>query len=166
MQPAAQMIPANTEHGGPEPWPEVRRRLAAGQWYWLATVGADGRPHVVPVLAVALDDALYFVAADASRKARNLARSAQCALSVAVDDAHLVVHGRAARVLDETILQRAAATNASKYAWHPRVRDGVFDADYGAPTAGPPPYALYELTPDKVLAFGVDEAFSPTRFVF
>jgi hypothetical protein len=160
------MLPANAEHAAPEPWSDVRSRLAAGRWYWLATVRADGRPHVVPVLAVSLDDAMFFVAADASRKARNLTRASQCVLTVAVDDAHLVVEGRAARVRDESTLQRAADAYASKYDWHVRVRNAAFDAEYGAPTAGPPPYALYELTPVKVLAFGVDETFSPTRFRF
>jgi hypothetical protein len=33
-------------------WPEARRRLEEADTYWLATVRADGRPHVVPVLAV------------------------------------------------------------------------------------------------------------------
>lgn len=41
--------------------------------YWLATVRRDGRPHVVPVLAVFVDGALHFVASPGSRKAHNFA---------------------------------------------------------------------------------------------
>lgn len=82
------------------------------------------------------------------------------------DDAHLVVEGTAERVADEAVLQRVAAAYLSKYAWEVTVREGVFDADYGAPTAGPPPYALYQLRPSTVFAFGADETWSPTRYRF
>jgi hypothetical protein len=82
------------------------------------------------------------------------------------DDAHLVVEGTAERVADEAVLQRVAAAYLSKYAWEVTVREGVFDADYGAPTAGPPPYALYQLRPSTVFAFGADEIWSPTRYAF
>jgi hypothetical protein len=36
----------------------------------------------------------------------------------------------------------------------------------GAPTAGPPPYQVYEVTPTTAFAFGKDESFSPTRWRF
>ena len=59
-------------------WAEARRRLAEADTYWLATVRSNGRPHLVPVLAVWLDDALhFFVASRTSRKAKNLARDSQ-----------------------------------------------------------------------------------------
>jgi hypothetical protein len=47
-----------------------------------------------------------------------------------------------------------------------RLQHGAFDADYGAPTAGPPPYHIYALRPRTVYAFGVTENFSPTRYRF
>lgn len=58
-------------------WAEARRRLAEADTYWLATVRSNGRPHLVPVLAVWLDDALHLVASRTSRKAKNLARDPQ-----------------------------------------------------------------------------------------
>ena len=165
-QPMAEKLPSNGDHPAPTPWAEARRHLTEGNWYWLATVRPDGRPHVMPVLAVWLDRALYFVAGAATRKAKNLARDAHCVITVATEDAHLVVEGEAAKVRDETKLQRVAAVYASKYQWHVTVRDGAFDADYGAPTAGPPPYEVYEVTPTKAFGFGTDESFSPTRWRF
>jgi hypothetical protein len=44
----------------------------------------------------------------------------------------------------------------------------LFDAPYGAPTAGPPPYRLYEITPSVVYAFGTsgDLGVQSTRFRF
>jgi nitroimidazol reductase NimA-like FMN-containing flavoprotein (pyridoxamine 5'-phosphate oxidase superfamily) len=164
--PVAEKLPSNTDHSSPTAWAEARRRLTEGQWYWLATVRPDGRPHVVPVLAVWLSSALYFVAGEATRKAKNLARDSHCVITLATADAHLVVEGEAAKVRDETKLQRVAAVYASKYQWRVTVRDGAFDADYGAPTAGPPPYEVYEVTPRKAFGFGTDETFSPTRWRF
>jgi nitroimidazol reductase NimA-like FMN-containing flavoprotein (pyridoxamine 5'-phosphate oxidase superfamily) len=160
----AEMLPSNAEHPAPTPWAEARPRLEAGKWYWLATVRPDGQPHVRPVLAVWLDSRLYFVSGPASRKARNLARNAHCVMTVAVEDAHLVVEGQAAKVSAEATLLRVAEVYASKYAWHVTVSNGAFGADYGAPTAGPPPYDVYELTPTTAFGFGTEETFSPTRW--
>jgi hypothetical protein len=48
------------------------------------------------------------------------------------------------------------------------LREGAFDGTEGAPTAGPPPYDVYELSPVKAFAFGIDAAmtFVPTRWRF
>jgi Pyridoxamine 5'-phosphate oxidase len=100
---AAQPFTAEEQRPLP-PWPEARRRLAEADTYWLATVRPDGRPHVVPVLAVWLDGTLHFSA-------------------------------------------------------------GAFWAD-GAPTAGPPPYDVYEVTPMTVFGFGTDETFGATPWGF
>ena len=105
-QPLAEKLPANAKHAAPMPWADGRQRLEAGRWYWLATVRPDGRPHVMPVLAVWLEGALFFVAADASRKAHNLVGDPHCVMTVALEDAHLVVEGEAARVKDAAKLQR------------------------------------------------------------
>jgi hypothetical protein len=120
----------------------------------------------MPVLSVWLDHALYFVAGEATRKAKNLACNSHCVITVATEDAHLVVEGEAAKVRDKTKLQHVASVYASKYQWLVTVRDEAFDADYGAPTAGPPPYEVYEVTPTKAFGFGTDETFSPTRWRF
>ena len=165
-EPVAEKLPSNADHAAPTPWAEARRRLAEGQWYWLTTARPDGRPHVRPVLAVWLDSALYFCSGNTTRKGKNLTRNSHCVITVGSEDAHLVVEGKAARVSDEARLHRVAEVYASKYEWHVTVRDGAFYADYGAPTAGPPPYEVYEVTPTMVFGFGTDESFSPTRWRF
>jgi len=103
-------------------WTEdTRRFLEAHRVGHLATAGAVGAPHVVPVCYALDDDALYFVA-DAKRKRgparellrlRNLRANARAAL--VVDDydddwtrlAWVLVRGRATMVEDP--LQHAAA---------------------------------------------------------
>jgi hypothetical protein len=53
------------------PWSDARERLAGAGVYWLSTVRPDGRPHVTPLIAVWLDDALLFCTGPQERKARN-----------------------------------------------------------------------------------------------
>ncbi|MCL6510484.1 MAG: pyridoxamine 5'-phosphate oxidase family protein [Anaerolineae bacterium] len=163
--PVTELLPSSVEHAAPTPWVEARRRLAEAGWFWLATTRADGRPHVMPLLAVWLDEALYFATSPATVKGKNLVRKAHCVLATASADAHLVVEGRAAKVHDDTMLYRVADAYASKYDWHVAVRDSAFYAD-GAPTAGPPPYEVYQVKPEVVFGFGTDDAFSPTRWRF
>jgi nitroimidazol reductase NimA-like FMN-containing flavoprotein (pyridoxamine 5'-phosphate oxidase superfamily) len=97
------------------PWPQARRRLAEAGTYWLATARPDGRPHVVPVLAVWLDDALHFSSSPTARKAKNLARSPHCVIMVGTPALDLVVEGQATKVRDEATLRRLAEVYASKY---------------------------------------------------
>lgn len=165
-EPTTERLPATPAHPSPTPWSTAEQRLAEGQWFWLATVRPDGRPHVIPLLAVWLDKALYFAAGGATRKAKNLAQNDHCVITFAADDSHWVLEGKAAKVADDAKLQQVAAVYAAKYGWEVTVGDGAFYADYGAPTAGPPPYEVYEVTPAVVLAFGTDESFSPTRWRF
>lgn len=165
-QPVAEKLPANIEHEAPTDWAVASRSLSEGQWYWLATVRPDGLPHVRPILAVWLDGKLHFVSGSTTRKGKNLESNSHCSISVATDEIHLVVEGKATKVRDEAKLQRVADEYASKYDWPVTVREGVFYADYGAPTAGPPPYEVYELTPRMAFAFGTGETFSPTRWRF
>ncbi len=165
MEPVAEQR-VSADDARPLPtWAEARRQLAAAETYWLATVRPDGRPHVMPVLAVWLEGAVYFCAGVTTRKARNLARDAHCVLTAASHRLHLVMEGTGAPVRDEATLQRVAAAYASKYDWPVTVRDGAFSAD-GAPTAGPPPYDVYAVAPTLAFAFGTDESVGATRWRF
>jgi hypothetical protein len=146
-------------------WALASRRLAEGDTYWLATSRPDGRPHVMPVLAVWVDGRLHFAATAISRKARNLAMNASCAISTGGPSLDLVLEGEAAKVTDETRLERVAEAYGTKYQWPVTVRDGAL-AGEGAPTAGPPPYAVYEVIPTKAFGFGTDESLGAARWTF
>ncbi len=150
------------------PWAEARTRLAEARFYWLATVHQDGRPHVRPVLAVWADGTLYSSTNPTTRKGQNLTQDSRFAITATTDGLDLIVEGEATRVSDEARLQGVADAYISKYGWPVTVRDGAFDAPYGAPTAGPPPYHVYELTPMVVFGLGTGETFAPqtTRWRF
>ena len=149
----------------PTPWAEARERLAEADTYWLATVRQDGLPHLAPLLAVWVDDALHFVASRTSRKATNLAHDAHCVIATRREALDLVVEGTVAKVSEEARLHRVAEVYMTKYEWPVTVRDGAFYAD-GAPTAGPPPYEIYEVIPTTAFGFPWDETFNPTRWRF
>jgi RNA polymerase sigma-70 factor, ECF subfamily len=68
----------------------------------------------------------------------------------------------ASRVTDPALLEGDAGAYRSKYDWNVTVADGAFDAPYGAPTAGPPPYQPYEIRPVAVFAFVNDSALGPS----
>ena len=74
---------------------------------------------------------------------------------------------RAARLTDEAGLRRVAAIYAAK-GWHVTVRDGAFQDTEGAPTAGPPPYDVYVVTPTVAFGFGTgaENWDHPTRWRF
>lgn len=151
----------------PAQWSRASEHLKGkSATYWLATVRPDGRPHVRPVLAVWVEGGLYFCASERTRKAKNLALDPHCAVTAELESLDLVVEGIAAKVRDADRLQRVADAYASAYQWHVTVRDGAFHDTEGAPTAGPPPYDVYEVTPATAFGFGTDESFSPTRWDF
>ena len=41
-------------------WEQTRIALEEAELFWISTVRADGRPHVTPLVAVWLDDAIHF----------------------------------------------------------------------------------------------------------
>jgi hypothetical protein len=156
--------------GGAEPieWAEVERRIAEARFSWLGTARPDGRPHLRPCLTVWMDGLLHSTTRAGAAKGRHLAADGRCSMSVSTDDMDLVVEGVATFVSDPGHLQRLADAYRDKYGWPPVVVDGAFDAPYGAPTAGPPPYRPFAIAPVAVYAFGTSDEYGPrtTRFAF
>ena len=170
-----------TEDATTTTWAEARARLEnpeRGRTYWLATVRGDGRPHVMPLLGLWLDDAFYFITGETTGKGKNLAGDPRCVItssSTTLPALDLILEGDARKVADEAELKRVADAYGSTMGWLLEVRDGdVFGPN--APTAGPPPYAVYALMPTTVFGLpgiaGTEEgvgsagAFSPTRWRF
>src|SRR5215813_7855142 len=59
----------NVPRGGVTPWEETHRVLETAELFWLSTVRADGRPHVTPLVAVWLDEAIHFCTGVTEQKA-------------------------------------------------------------------------------------------------
>lgn len=169
-QPQAAVITTEPEPGTePLAWEEVRQRFSDERWYWVATTGGDGRPHLRPVLAVWLRDRVYSTTSPAARKGRNLEARPECALAARAPALDIVIEGSAAWVTERELLEDIAAAYDQKYGWPVTItEEGMFDAPYGAPTAGRPPYRVYEIVPRRAFAFGTSDGLGArsTRFRF
>ena len=53
-------------------WTATGQTLEEAELFWITTVRADGRPQVSPLVAVWLDDPLYFSTGGTEQKAINL----------------------------------------------------------------------------------------------
>lgn len=147
------------------PWSEATSHLTRAGVYWITTVRPEGRPHVTPLIAVWLDDALCFCTGPDERKAKNLAANPHCAVTTGGNDLDrgfdIVVEGDAATITDETRLQHIADTYVSKYGndWHFDVRDGAFYSEGGRAS-------VFAIVPTTAFGFGKGDPFSQTRWRF
>jgi nitroimidazol reductase NimA-like FMN-containing flavoprotein (pyridoxamine 5'-phosphate oxidase superfamily) len=148
------------------PWRDARERLAnreEGQANWLATVRPDGRPHLMPLIAVWIDGGFHFVAGEGTRKARNLAADGHCVIAMSsfeLPSLDIVVEGNA-EPLDDVDAVREAADVFKKNGW-PLEPRGIEVFGPNAPTAGPPPYRIFRMIPSK--AFGLPGQFGMDKF--
>ena len=130
---------------------------------WLTTINPDGTPHVTPVGFIQLSAVWYFNSGPESRKARNIAANPRCVVSVATHPFDIVVEGSAARVIDGAEL-RFVADKFNQHGWPARVDGDALTAEYSAPSAGPPPWFVYRITPSTVFAFATTEPGGATKF--
>ena len=154
----------------PIPWSRAERQLEAAEGgtdshFFLATVRPDGRPHVAGIGALWVDGKFYFVSGGGTRKSKNLADRDDCVISVNLPDLDLVVEGAATRVTDGPTLQRLAKRYDAQ-GWPATVEGDAFTAPYSAPSAGPPPWNLYEFQPRKAFGVASAEPHGATRWEF
>jgi hypothetical protein len=121
----------------------------------------------MPLGALWVDGAFYFTAGPGTRKAKNLALNPSCVLTVATHDFDLSVEGKAVRVTDRATLKRIAELYAAQ-GWPATVSDdgAALTAAYSAPSAGPPPWEVYEVQPETIFAMGTAEPYGATRWQF
>ena len=134
---------------------------------WLATVNADGSPHVTGIGALWVSGVFYFETGETSRKGRNLARDPRCSLSVATDEFDLVIDGEATLVDDPEVVADLAGRWAAG-GWPASVdATGIaLTAEYSAPSAGPPPWRVYRITPRRATALLTVAPGGATRWRF
>jgi hypothetical protein len=151
----------------PTAWAEASGRLEQAELYWLSTVRPDGRPHVTPLIAVWLDDALYFCTGQGERKAKNLAHNSYSAITTGcnvlnAEGLDLVVEGEAVRVRDTAKLRHIADAYEVKYGgdWRFTVRDEAFLGAEGNVAL------VFEVAPTTAFGFGKGTSFSQTRWRF
>jgi hypothetical protein len=171
--------PLTDDQAGTTPWSLARERLAnpeTPRTSWLATVRPDGRPHLMPIIAFWIDGVFHFVMREETRKGRNLAADGRCVIAIGsttLPSMDLIVEGHAAPLTDAADVKRIAEVLGGDQ-WPLEARGSKVSGPH-APTAGPPPYAIYRMVP--ATAFGLpgmlgmeqfdrSELPKPTRWVF
>jgi nitroimidazol reductase NimA-like FMN-containing flavoprotein (pyridoxamine 5'-phosphate oxidase superfamily) len=145
-------------------WDETRRVLETAELFWISTVRVDGRPHVTPLVAVWLDDALHFSTGATEQKAANLRGNPHVILTTGCNQwdggLDVVVEGDAIQITDDRMLERLAEAWATKWdgRWQYEARDGAFHHSSGEAL-------VFSVRPTKILAFGKGR-FSQTRHQF
>ena len=87
MEPVAELDERFSDEGASATqWAEVLGVLESAETFWVTTVRADGRPHVTPLVAVWLDDALAFCTGANEQKAVNLRGNQHVILSTGCND--------------------------------------------------------------------------------
>ena len=149
----------------PRPWAEARARLENAEIFWLSTVRSDGRPHVTPLIAVWLAEALWFCTGAYERKAKNLAHNPRCVLTTGCnllgEGLDVIVEGDAVNVRDDAQLRRVADAYLAKYGadWAFTVRDGAFHLHGNTAL-------VFTVAPSTAFSFGKGQPFSQTRYRF
>lgn len=142
----------------PVDWASIVAKLDAGsapapdahnaRTTWLATINADGSPHVTAVGAIWMDGAYWFQTGSGTRKCHNVERDPRCSIAVSILDADVVVEGSAVRVTDAGDIARAAsAWAAGGWPAEPDESGTGITAPFNAPSQGPPPWNVYRLEP-------------------
>jgi len=130
---------------------KVAKLIAQERVCRVATVGAEGRPHLVPVVHVLSGDKLYFGSGDDGRKVKNLRDNPQIAITIDLysdDWSHLrgvMVQGTARLIERGPRFKQARARLYEKY------------PQYAKEAAiSPSDSVVVEVTPTHVFTWGLD----------
>ena len=124
----------------PARWRAIEARLSRESTIWLATVRVDGRPHLVPLWYVWLDERLYVCTGSATQKYANLINNQNVALALP-DAANVIVIEGEAHTAAKGQIDGLAEHFYHKYEWDFRYDE---TADW----------RLIEITPFKIMAWG------------
>jgi general stress protein 26 len=164
------VITLDQRYGDPEAvptgWDEARRVLETAELFWITTVRADGCPHVTPLVAVWVSNALHFCTGLDEQKAVNLRHSSHVVLTTGRNDwdtgLDVVVEGDAVRVTDAAVLGELARAWTAKWGgqWQYEVAAGGFTHPGGDETIG-----VFSVSPAQIFAFSKGP-FSQTKYRF
>ena len=105
-----------SEGKGLLPWSWAAERLERARNYWVASTRPDGRPHVMAVWGVWMEDAFYFGTDPASVKGRNLRANPSIAVHLESGDEVVILEGVVEVVVERMVLGRLYQLYGAKYA--------------------------------------------------
>lgn len=138
-------------------WEQVAGRLSASKNYWLCSVRADGRPHVIPRWGAFVDGRLYYDGSPETRHARNIAVNPRVTVHLESGDEVVILEGASRPVSkpEPELAKKIAQAYREKYrAFGYAPKPDQWDAG-----------GLYEFTPRQCIAW-TQFTEDPTKFVF
>jgi len=146
-----------TSNNGLIPWAEAEQRLIASTNYWVATVSADGVPHLMPVWGVWHGGMLWFSSGGRSRKVRNIAAAPRCTISIEDALSPVILSGVATITADRADIRTFVEVANAKY------EGGYYSEEFLDPATN----ATVKLAPEWAFALRHDDfSGSPTRYTF
>ncbi|MCP5097118.1 MAG: hypothetical protein GY943_16335 [Chloroflexi bacterium] len=124
----------------PARWRALEGRLGRESTIWVATVRHDGRPHMVPIWFIWLDERIYIATGAETQKFANLYHNQAVSLALP-DSANVLIIEGEAHVADRHTVDILADYFYHKYEWDFRYDDSAL-------------WRLIEITPHKILAWG------------
>ena len=149
-------------------WDDTQRMLRSAELFWIATVRPDGRPHVTPLVAVWVDEAVHFHTGAKEQKFANLRANPHVVLTTGCNSwdagVDVVVEGDAVPATDPDLLARLAEAWADKWdgRWRLAVRDGgLRNRDWGDA-----PSEVFSVVPTTIYAHAKGDPFGQTTYRF
>ena len=107
-------------------WDEVRARLAAAPAYWLSTVRSDGRPHVVPLDGIWVDDVWWYGGSPETVHIRTIGSNPRAVMHLPDPMQAVIVEGVVRRTSPpEDLARRMADVANEKYAHYGQTNDAA-----------------------------------------
>jgi general stress protein 26 len=100
---------------GLKPWSWALERLEKSHNYWFASTRPEGRPHLMPVWGIWLENSLWFCTGARTRKARNLAAQTECVIGTEDADEAVILEGAAREVSDPAEIKKFTEAYNQKY---------------------------------------------------
>lgn len=135
----------------PARWRAIEARLGREMTIWLATVRGNGRPHLVPVWFIWLDEKIYLATGSDTQKYANMYYNQGVALSLPDSTSVVIIEGEA-HVADRNTVDRLADYFYHKYEWDFRYDETAV-------------WRLIEITPNKIMAWGDGYESDGTRIL-
>jgi hypothetical protein len=157
MDPIVEQLDLPEGYGTPKKkltWAAVRAELEQAKQYWLTTVRSDGRPHVVPLDGVWLDDVWYYGGSDRSVHRRTALAHPRVVMHLPDPFKAVIVEGEVRlTTLHAELAQRLADVSNEKY------------AEYGYSNDASSYVETLSLYPHRVIAW-TSYPTDATRFLF
>jgi hypothetical protein len=98
-----------------KPWSWALKRLEKSHNYWISTARADGRPHLMVVWGVWIEDSFWFCTGARTQKSKNLAAHSHCVIATENAEEAVILEGQSAQISDNIQIHGFVSAYNRKY---------------------------------------------------